>query len=60
MEAKVIRAFTDRFTNVVYLPDATFVGEGDRIAELAKGGYVDEPSQPAEKPKKKAAAKKTK
>ena len=52
MEAKVVRAFTDRFTGEVYLPGATFVGEGARVLELAGGGYVDEPL-PSEKPKRK-------
>ena len=57
MEAKVTRAFTDRFTGAVHRPGETFAGEEARVAELAEGGWVDEPL-PAEKPKKKAPAKK--
>lgn len=58
MDAKVIRAFTDRITQGVFLPGETYAGEEPRIAELVAGGYLE---QPAEKPKKPAprARKKT-
>lgn len=60
MEAKVVKAFTDRITQDVFLPGVSYVGEDARIAELVAGGYLE---QPAEKPKKaapkKAAKKKT-
>ena len=60
MEAKVIKAFTDRFTDEVFLPGKTFAGDEPRVAELVAGGYLE---QPTEKPKKaapkKAAKKKT-
>lgn len=55
MEAKVINAFTDRITNVVYLPGATYAGEATRVQELVDGGYLE---QPKEKPKKAAPRKK--
>ena len=57
MEAKVIRAFTDRLTQDVFLPGANYVGEDSRIAELVAGGYLD---QPTEQPKKAAPKKATK
>lgn len=58
MEAKVISAFTDRFTDEVYRPGETFAGAEPRVAELVAGGYLE---QPMEKPKKAApkAKKKT-
>lgn len=56
MDAKVISAFTDRLTKNVYLPGDTYAGEDARIAELAAGGYVEEPKKPAPK---RAARKKT-
>ena len=51
MDAKVISAFTDRETKMVYLPGETYAGEDARVAELAAGGYVE--------PEKKAAPKRT-
>lgn len=57
MEAKVIKAFTDRLTQDVFLPGASYVGEDSRIGELVAGGYLE---QPMEKPKKAAPKKTTK
>lgn len=60
MEAKVIRAFTDRYTNDGFLPGSTYVGEEARIAELVAGGYLEQPKeQPKKAAPKRAAKKKT-
>lgn len=56
MDAKVISAFTDRLTKEVFIPGDTYAGDEARIAELAAGGYVEEPKKPAPK---RAVKKKT-
>lgn len=54
MEAVVIRCFCDRTAAERFVPvGSTYVGTADRIAELAAGGYVEAPEQPAQKPRKK-------
>lgn len=56
--ANVIKAFTDKGTGKIYLVGDTYAGSAERVAELAKGGYVDAPkAAPAKKvaPKRKAA-----
>ena len=54
MEAVVIRCFCDRLAAERFVPvGSTYVGTADRIAELAAGGYVEAPEQPAQRPRKK-------
>ena len=57
MEAVVVRCFCDRTADERFVPVGTvYEGTADRIAELAAGGYVDAPEQPAKKqPRKKKA-----
>lgn len=52
MEARVIKAFTDRDSGEVKLPGDTFSGDARRVAELAEGGWVEKPAQ---RPRKKQA-----
>lgn len=53
MEAVVIRCFCDRLAAERFVPVGTvYEGTADRIAELAAGGYVEAPEQPAQKPRK--------
>lgn len=54
MEAVVIHCFCDRTAAERFVPvGSTYVGTADRIAELAAGGYVEAPEQPAQRPRKK-------
>lgn len=54
MNAKVIRAFTDRIGKRVYLEGDMFAGEEARVSELAGKGIVE----PVDAPKPKRARKK--
>lgn len=54
MQTKVLKAFVDKVTGTGYNAGSSFIGEADRIAELAAGGYVV-----MKKPRKSAAQAET-
>lgn len=54
MQTKVLKAFVDKVTGTGYNAGSCFIGEADRIAELATGGYVV-----MKKPRKSAAQTET-
>lgn len=58
MDAKVAKAFTCKLSGRVFLVGDTYAGEEERIAELARGGFVEEPARPRKAARKRAPARK--
>gem|GEM_PF-3689421 len=50
-------AFRDKNDGRIYLVGETFSADEGRVAELAQGGFVEEPAKPKRAPRKKAPAK---